>query len=85
MFGDLFSTLMVATFFAFLNDSVRSDYAKRVYGLVGLGGVTGGVFGSTSVRWLAAFTIPVIALWIFAARYAGWRFRELEAGEARRS
>jgi AAA family ATP:ADP antiporter len=52
LFGDLFSTLMVATFFAFLNDSVTSDEAKRVYGLVGLGGVTGGVFGTTIVRTL---------------------------------
>ena len=30
-----------------------------------------------SVRWLAAFTIPVIVVWAFAARYAGRRFREL--------
>ena len=29
LFGDLFSTLMVATFFAFLNDSVTPDAAKR--------------------------------------------------------
>ncbi len=52
LFGDLFSTLMVATFFAFLNDSVTPDAAKRLYGLVGLGGVTGGVFGATTVRAL---------------------------------
>ena len=50
LFGDLYSTLMVATFFAFLNDSMTQDSAKRLYGLVGLGGVTGGVFGSTVVR-----------------------------------
>ena len=50
LFGDLFSTLMVATFFAFLNDSVTPDSAKRLYGLVGLGGVMGGAFGSTFVR-----------------------------------
>ena len=49
LFGDLFSTLMVATFFAFLNDSVTPDAAKRVYGLIGLGGVCGGVFGSSVV------------------------------------
>lgn len=47
LFGDLFSTLMVATFFAFLNDSVTPDKAKRLYGLIGLGGVAGGVFGTT--------------------------------------
>lgn len=50
LFGDLYSTLMVATFFAFLNDSVRPDEAKRLYGLVGLGGVSGGWFGSEVLR-----------------------------------
>jgi AAA family ATP:ADP antiporter len=78
LFGDLFSTLMVATFFAFLNDSVTPDAAKRLYGLVGLGGVAGGVFGSTFVRvwigridtstWLwicfgIAFLIIAVAEW----------------------
>jgi AAA family ATP:ADP antiporter len=41
---------MVETFFAFLNDAVYPSTAKRLYGLVGLGGVAGGVFGSTVVR-----------------------------------
>jgi AAA family ATP:ADP antiporter len=50
LFGDLFSTLMVATFFSFLNDSVTPDAAKRLYGPVGLGGVAGGVFGTTTLR-----------------------------------
>ena len=49
LFGYLFSTLMVVTFFAFLNDSVTAEAAKRLYGPVGLGGVTGGVFGSSFV------------------------------------
>ena len=58
LFGDLFSTLMVVTFFAFLNDSVTPDKAKRLYGLVVLGGVTGGAFGSTFVRvWIEQMTI----------------------------
>ena len=52
LFGDLFSTIMVATFFAFLNDSVNSDSAKRTYGLVGFGGVLGGAIGATSVAAL---------------------------------
>jgi AAA family ATP:ADP antiporter len=53
LFGDLFSTLMVATFFSFLNDSVTPDKAKRLYGLVGSGGVMGGAFGSLVVRvWI---------------------------------
>jgi len=50
LFGDLYSTLMVATFFVFLNDSVASDVAKRLYGLIGLGGVSGGWFGSEVLR-----------------------------------
>ncbi|MEB2286142.1 MAG: Npt1/Npt2 family nucleotide transporter [Myxococcales bacterium] len=52
LFGDLFSTLMVATFFAYLNDSVTPAAACRLYGIVVFGGVAGGVFGSTSVRAL---------------------------------
>jgi len=52
LFGDLFSTLMVATFFAFLNDSVEPNAAKRLYGIIGLGGVAGGAFGSMFVAAL---------------------------------
>ncbi len=47
--GDLFTTLMVATFFVVLNDSVDADGAKRLYGMIGLGGVLGGAFGSIIV------------------------------------
>lgn len=49
LFGDLFNTLMVATFFAFLNDSVAPGDAKRLYGPIVLGGVAGGAFGSLVV------------------------------------
>jgi AAA family ATP:ADP antiporter len=54
---------MVATFFAFLNDSVTPEAAKRLYGLVGVGGVAGGAFGSTTVRSLIA-TVPT-AWWLW--------------------
>jgi AAA family ATP:ADP antiporter len=64
LFGDLFSTLMVATFFAFLNDSVTSDAAKRLYGFVGLGGVSGGVFGAYAVAALIAEIDRPQWLWI---------------------
>lgn len=74
LFGDLFSTLMVGTFFAFLNDSVTPDSARRLYGLVGLGGVTGGAFGSSFVRmWVEQVSISSW-LWIcigFALLIAG--------------
>ncbi|MBI3815799.1 MAG: hypothetical protein HY279_15185, partial [Nitrospinae bacterium] len=46
LYGDLFVTLMVASFFAFLNDSGDIYTAYRVYGLIVLGGVMGGFFGS---------------------------------------
>ncbi|MDJ0972621.1 MAG: Npt1/Npt2 family nucleotide transporter [Kiloniellales bacterium] len=64
LFGDLFSTLMVATFFAFLNDSVTPDAAKRLYGLVGLGGVTGGAFGSITVAGFIRSVDTAGWLWI---------------------
>lgn len=82
LFGDLFSTLMVATFFAFLNDSVTPDLAKRMYGLVGLGGVCGGVFGASFVSARVALFPFQTWLWIctgltvmiiLAAWYAGQR------------
>jgi len=31
----------------------------------------------SSIRWLSGFTIPIIIVWIFAARYAGRKFREM--------
>ncbi len=46
LYGDLFNTLMVPTFFAFLNDSVTPTQAKRLYGLIILGGLLGGGVGS---------------------------------------
>ena len=67
LFGDLFSTLMVATFFAFLNDSVTPDAAKRLYGLIGLGGVMGGVFGATGVRMFISALTNAQWLWVCAA------------------
>jgi AAA family ATP:ADP antiporter len=58
LFGDLFSTLMVAAFFAFLNDSVTPDAAKRLYGFVGLGAVLGGVVGSSMLGALVSRLSP---------------------------
>jgi len=63
-FGDLFSTLMVATFFTFLNDSVTPPVAKRIYGLVVLGGVVGGVAGSTGVHFVVDAFSPAACLWL---------------------
>ena len=48
--GDMFNTVMLTMFWAMTNDLVRADQARRLYGLVGLGGVLGGLVGSTVVR-----------------------------------
>jgi AAA family ATP:ADP antiporter len=82
LFGDLLTTLMVATFFAFLNDSLDADAAKRLLGLIGLGGVAGGFFGSTVLRafidrldvteWLAVTSLIGVAI-LFLACSAGRR------------
>ena len=61
LYGDLWTTLMVATFFAFLNDAVAPSAAKRLYGLVVLGGVAGGAFGTSVLR-----------LWIESVSTASW-------------
>jgi AAA family ATP:ADP antiporter len=73
LYGDLFNTLMVATFFAFLNDSFSPSSAKRNYGPIILGGVAGGAFGSLVVQqfidnlstnqwlWITLGTIVAIA------------------------
>ena len=92
LFGDLYSTLMVATFFAFLNDSVSPGSAKRLYGVIGLGGVLGGTFGTTVLRtkvddlsmaqWLwiclgAGIVIAVIAMVV--GRMVGQKEADAEA------
>ena len=88
-FGDLYTTLMVATFFAFLNDSVTPDSAKRLYGLIGLGGVAGGAFGTTvlaayieevsmpSWLWICfGMGVAVVVIAFAAARAFGQRAPE---------
>lgn len=80
LFGDLFSTLMVATFFAFLNDSVTPERAKRIYGLVGLGGVCGGAFGSSVVRMWIRQVSNSAWLWICFGIAIGIALIALAAG-----
>jgi AAA family ATP:ADP antiporter len=80
LLGDLYSSLMVATFFACANDSVDSDAAKRLYGIVGVGGVAGGAFGSSIVSaaigslgtpsWLLV-CMGITVLIVVLAAYAG--------------
>ena len=50
--GDIWTTVMVATFWAFANDLNSGDEAERLYGIIGLGGVVGGFVGSSVVAGL---------------------------------
>jgi len=47
--GDLWSTIWVATFWAFLNEISTTEQSERLYGFIGTGGLLGGVVGSALV------------------------------------
>ncbi len=49
LFGDAWSTIWVTTFWAYLNELTETDQAKRLYGLIGGGGVVGGLVGGLVV------------------------------------
>ena len=51
---NLITTIWIATFWAYLTDISSSDQAKRLYGFIGFGGVSGGVLGAL----LAKFLLP---------------------------
>ena len=42
LFGDLWSTVWVAIFWAFLNEISTTEQSERLYGLIGTGGLLGG-------------------------------------------
>ena len=52
LLGDLVTTVMVATFWALATDLASSEQAKRLFGVVGAGGIVGGVAGSFLARLL---------------------------------
>ncbi|SHE93803.1 ATP:ADP antiporter, AAA family [Fodinibius roseus] len=47
--GDMFNSALLTFFWAFSNDIFSADQAKRTYGIVGLGGIVGGMVGSSVV------------------------------------
>lgn len=49
LFGDAWSTVWVTTFWAYLNEMTKSEQSKRLYGLIGGGGVVGGLVGGLLV------------------------------------
>ncbi|MBI5503081.1 MAG: hypothetical protein HY907_22740 [Deltaproteobacteria bacterium] len=52
---DLYVTTSVALFWSFVNEHVTADMAKRLFGIVGAGGMVGGILGSS----LSGFLAPV--------------------------
>lgn len=77
LLGDLLSTMMVTGFWAYLTDISNSDQAKRLYGVIGAGGVLGGWVGvsvskfllhqlqTTGLLLLAAGLVLVLAVIVF--------------------
>jgi len=51
-------------------------FAKALAVVISLG-ITMTFGDYSSIRWLSLVTIVVVALWIYAAVYAGRRFKEL--------
>ena len=49
LFGDAWSTIWVTTFWAYLNEMTKTEQSKRLYGLIGGGGVVGGLVGGITV------------------------------------
>jgi AAA family ATP:ADP antiporter len=49
LFGDAWSTVWVTTFWAYLNELTRIEQSKRLYGLIGGGGVVGGLLANFAV------------------------------------
>ena len=89
-FGDLYISLMLAAFFSFLHDTVDLKNAKRLYGFIVLGAVSGGAIGSTYFRgWIEEMTnqqwlhvvigIGVVICLLAAA--AGWMAKTIPHNE----
>ena len=49
---NLVTTIWIATFWAYLTDISTADQAKRLYGFIGFGGVSGGFLGSLLAKLL---------------------------------
>ncbi len=70
LFVDIFVTVMVALFWSLAHESTPPAQARRIYALVGAGGILGGVAGSAFTGWYAQTTPPETMLWTAAALLA---------------
>jgi AAA family ATP:ADP antiporter len=66
LFGDAWSTVWVTTFWAYLNELTETEQSKRLYGLIGGGGVVGGLVGGLVV-WQLVRPLGAPALLISCA------------------
>ena len=89
-FGDLYISLMLAAFFSFLHDTVDLKNAKRLYGFIVLGAVSGGAIGSTYFRgWITEMTnqqwlhliIGIGIVICILAALAGWMAKTIPHNE----
>jgi AAA family ATP:ADP antiporter len=61
LFGDAWSTIWVTTFWAYLNELTHTEQSKRLYGLIGGGGVIGGLLANFAVwQYIEAQGIGVL-------------------------
>ena len=89
-FGDLYISLMLAAFFSFLHDTADLKNAKRLYGFIVLGAVSGGAIGSTYFRgwiedmsnqqWLHVVIGIGVVICLLAAT-AGWMAKTIPHNE----
>jgi len=70
LLGDLETTLMVAGFWAYATDLSSSDQAKRLFGVIGGGGIIGGLVGISLTRILLK-NIGMQGLLFMAAGFMG--------------
>ena len=70
LFGDAWSTIWVTTFWAYLNEMTETEQSKRLYGMIGGGGVTGGLVGNLLV-WQLVQPLGSSALLIGCALTTG--------------
>jgi len=70
VFLDLFVTVNTALFWTYLADISDGDSARRLYGIIGTGGVLGGFFGSFFSRQVEAATDPGAMMLMVLAAYA---------------
>jgi AAA family ATP:ADP antiporter len=65
MLADVYAVVMIELFWTYANDVVTESEAKRIYGLVGLGGILGGIAGGAFVdvltRTLGAMNLLLVA------------------------